>query len=137
MSNSANDIAAMTPENARNAACFVAYLLDIKVEGFMQEFFPYGMDPRPSRDDLDEEDLHTYEAVYGCLASLKATLCQVADGTPHFLGYKRLLWWCERVLEGEAAHPSQIAAQCDNDAWARWARVRGIKRGIYRGGRRK
>lgn len=137
MSNSASDVPEMMPEKARNAACFVSYLLDTDVEQFMQEFFPHGLEPRPSQGDLDNEDLHTYFVTHGLLASLKATLHEVDDGTPQFMDYKRLLWWCDKVLEDEAAHPSQNAAQCDNDAWARWARVRGITRGIYGGGHRE
>lgn len=136
MSNSASDVPEMTPEQARYAACFVSYLLDTDVEQFMREFFPQGLEPHPSQEDFDNEDLHTYFATRGLLASLTATLHEVDDGTPQFVDYKRLLWWCEKVLEGEATHPSQNAVQCDNDAWTRWARVRGIKRGIYRGGRR-
>lgn len=135
MSNSANDVPEMTPEKARNAASLVAYLLDTDVEQFMREFFPHGLEPYPSQSDFDNEDLHTYFTSRGLLASLTAAMPDLDDGTPQFVDYKRLLWWCDKVLEGEAPHPSQNAAQCDNDAWPRWARVRGIKRGIYRGGR--
>lgn len=135
MSNSANDTPEMTPEKARTAACLVLYLLDSNVEQFMREFFPHGLEPYPSQEDFDNEDLHTYDMTCGMLDSLKATLHEVDDGSQEFKDYKHLLWWCDRVLEGEAAHPSQEAAQCD-DAWDRWARVRGIRRGTYRGGRR-
>ncbi len=135
MSNSATDVPEMTPEKAREAASFVSYLLVTDAEKFMREFFPQGLEPRPRQSDFNNEDLHTYDMTWGMLDSLKATLHEVDDGTQEFMDYKRLLWWCDKVLEGETSFPSQHAAQ-RNDAWARWARVRGIKRGIYRGGRR-
>ena len=134
MSKSTNDVPEMTPERAREAACLVSYLLVTDAEKFMREFFPQGLEPRPQKSDFINEDRHTYDMTWGMLDSLKATLHEVDDGTPEFMDYKRLLWWCDKVLEGETSFPSQNAAQC-NDAWARWARVRGIKRGIYRGGR--
>ncbi len=135
MSKSTNDVSEMTPERAREAACLVSYLLITNVEKFMREFFPLGLEPRPQKSDFINEDQHTYDMTWGMLDSLKATLHEVDDGTQEFMDYKRLLWWCDKVLEGETSFPSQHAAQC-NDAWARWARVRKIKRGIYRGGRR-
>ena len=135
MSNSASDAPEMTPEKARNASCLVSYLLDTDVEQFMREFFPHGWEPHPSQEDFNNEDWHTYDMTRSLLDSLKAKLYEVYDRTQQFLDYKSLLWWCDKVLEGETPFPSQHAAQC-NDAWARWARVRGIKRGIYRGGRR-
>ncbi|TAA10892.1 hypothetical protein EA658_14440 [Pseudoxanthomonas winnipegensis] len=135
MSKSTNDVAEMTPEEAREAASLVSFLLVTDAGKFMREFFPQGLEPRPSQDDFNNEDLHTYDMTWGMLDSLKATLHEVDDGSPQFMGYKRLLWWCDKVLGGETSFPSQHAAQCNN-AWTRWARVRGIKRGIYRGGSR-
>jgi len=135
MSNSANDLPEMTPDRARGAACFVWFLLCLDSGKFLRDNFPHGLEPYPTADDLEAEDLQTYEGTQHVVRSLSATLEQVNDGTQEFKAYKTLLWWCEQVLDGKTSHPSQSAAQVDHDAWPRWARTRGIKRGIYRGGR--